>query len=149
EQFQSGNLFQQPASISDLRAIISTAQQEGKLPLSENNINRLLTDSKGKYAEIAADVPKWLSDNFSLPGHHSQVIQTLTPDHINVIKNAAVTADKTGKTMTLKLKQEEQQQQADAAKGSNFFDKFVGRASSEDAVDKAQSDIQLNITTKL
>lgn len=114
------NVFSDETSnIANLRQIIGAARAEGKLPLSENNINRVLAESQNHYTEIASNVKQWVADNFSLPGHESEAVQSLSDADLAKIQNAATDATHSGKLITVKLNklsQEDTSLQAEAEK---------------------------------
>jgi hypothetical protein len=59
--------FEQSSPVSSLREIAVAAKQEGKLPMTENNLNRVISGNKpSQYKETFRDVKGWIDKNFYL-----------------------------------------------------------------------------------
>jgi hypothetical protein len=76
--------FQGPVKTSAIREIIRAASSEGKVPMTENNLNRFLKENlkPQQYAEAFLDLKAWVSNNFYLTPKQADELKTLTADDL-------------------------------------------------------------------
>lgn len=87
------------------REIVQTAKAEGKLPMTENNVNRFIQNNlkPNQYPEAFRDVKGWVSKNFSLSNTQKSELNSLSKVDTQRIQQATAEAARLNKQVSIRI----------------------------------------------
>jgi hypothetical protein len=90
---------------STAREILQAAKSEGKLPMSENNVNRFIHNNlkPNQYPETFRDLKGWVSKNFLLTDNQKTELNSLSKPDTQRIQQAAAEAARMNQAISIRF----------------------------------------------
>lgn len=94
-----------PSQTSAAREIVQTAKAEGKLPMTENNVNRFIQNNlkPNQYPEAFRDVKGWVTKNFFLTNNQKSELNSLNKADTQRIQHAATEAARLNQPVSIRI----------------------------------------------